>query len=123
MVSTKVFCLQWRNYMSLKKLVASFIGFSALMSTSYANELIAANETQFTQLCMTAIAGNRAAMHNSIRSSGYSKAFIVKNLQCNGENILAFVEQYGKNSDSMLRILNRNERSTSITDLAKAEVK
>lgn len=91
----------------------------AASTMSQANEMVAADDSNFTQLCMTALAGNRAAMHNNIKSSGYSKQFIAKNVQCNGVSILAYVQQHGENADAMLRTLDRSEYRTSITDLAK----
>lgn len=92
---------------------------SATATMSQANEIVAADNSNITQLCMTALSGNRAAMHNNIKSSGYSKSFIATNVQCNGVNILTFVQQYGKNADGMLRILDRSEHKTYITDIAK----
>ena len=108
--------------MNIKKIVATFFATSVISTFSYANEIVAADSSNFTQLCMTALEGNRAAMHNNIKSSGYSKEFVAKNVQCNGVNILAFVEQHGKKSNAMLRMIDRSERSTLITDLAKNSV-
>jgi hypothetical protein len=105
--------------MNIKKIVLLAMLTVGISVSAQASEVVAANSSNFTNLCMTAIAGNRAAMHNDIKSSGYSQKFIAKNVECNGINILAFVQQYGKNSDAMLRILDRGDRSTSITDLAK----
>lgn len=91
----------------------------SITTMSHATEMVAADSSNFTALCMTALSGNRAAMHNNIKSSGYSKPFITNNVECNGVNILTFVQQYGQNADAMLRTLDRGEHSTSITDLAK----
>ncbi len=106
--------------MNLKKIALSVFFVSVFTSATQATEVIAADSSKFTKLCIVALNGNRAAMHSNIKASGYSQDYIVSNLRCNGDNILTFVEQYGKNSDSMLRILNRGERSISITDIAKA---
>lgn len=96
------------------------IGSTATMSQ--AKEVVAADNSNITQLCMTALSGNRAAMHNNIKSSGYSKSFIATNVQCNGVNIQTFVQQHGKNSAGMLRVLERREHKTSITDIAKNNI-
>ncbi|ASP47540.1 DUF3718 domain-containing protein [Cognaticolwellia beringensis] len=105
--------------MTVKKLFLAMCIIGATSAVSQANEMIAADNSNITELCMTALAGNRAAMHNNIKSSGYSKPFIVNNVQCNGVSILTFVQQHGRNADAMLRILDRSEHRTSITDLAK----
>ena len=105
--------------MNFKRIVLSFFIVSTFTSVTQATEVIAADSSKFTKLCMVALNGNRAALHSNIKASGYSQDYIVSNLRCNGDNILTFVEQYGKNTDSMLRILNRGERSISITDIAK----
>jgi hypothetical protein len=38
--------------------------------------------------------GNVAALHKKIKASGYSRKFITKNVQCNGESIVSFVEHF-----------------------------
>jgi uncharacterized protein DUF3718 len=57
-------------------------------------------------------------MHNQIRDSGYSKTFIARNVQCNGENITSFIHHNGNNSEKMLKVLGGNSVDVSITDLA-----
>jgi hypothetical protein len=79
------------------KIVLAIFMVGAISTMSQENEMVVADDSNFTQLCMTALVGNRAAMYNNIKSSGYSKLFIVNNVQCNGVSILAFVQQYGKN--------------------------
>ncbi len=108
--------------MKATKLVLALTIAGATSLMSHANEVVAADESNFTQLCMTALAGNRAAMHNNIKASGYSKAFIAKNLQCNGISLQAFVQRYGSNADAMLRVFDRRGHSTSITDLANNHI-
>ncbi|MFT6917485.1 MAG: cytolysin (calcineurin-like family phosphatase) [Cognaticolwellia sp.] len=105
--------------MTVKKLVFAIFLVGAISTMSQANVMVAADNSNFTQLCMTALAGNRAAMHNHIKSLGYSKPFIVNNVQCNGVNILAFVQQHGKNSAAMLRIVDRSGHRASIKDITK----
>jgi hypothetical protein len=105
--------------MSIKKIAISAIITAGLFSSVQATELEAADGSQFTNLCMTALEGNRAKMHNTIKASGYSDKFVARNVQCNGESLLSFVEQHGKNSSSMLKMLDRTSTETSITDLAQ----
>lgn len=78
-----------------------------------------ANQTNLTKLCMTALSGNRAAMHNGIKESGFTKEFVSENIKCNGVSLSAFVQQHGQNSEAMLRVLERARTNTSITDIAK----
>lgn len=106
----------------IKKTGLMLLACTLTATGSYADELVAGDDSGFTQICMTAIAGNRAAMHNNMQISGYSRSYIVENVQCNGINILAFVENHGENPSAMLKMLDRRQHSTSITDLAKNTV-
>ena len=91
---------------------------STLALSAQAKDFTAANGSVFTDLCITAVSGNRAAMHNKIVSSGHSKTFIARNVQCNGENIAHFVARNGRNSENMLKVIGGQRESVSITDLA-----
>jgi hypothetical protein len=93
--------------MNIKKLAIVTMLILGVSATSQATEVKAADKSAMTNLCMTALSGNRAAMHNNIKASGYSKNYVAKNVNCNGINILAFIQQHGKNADAMLRILDR----------------
>ena len=86
--------------MNMKKLSIAVLMTTGLIASAQAADVVAANKSGFTQLCVTAAAGNRAAMHNEILASGYSRSYIAKNVQCNGENIVSFIEHNGKNSDA-----------------------
>lgn len=82
------------------------MGFTSIVN---GNEVVAANKSSFTDLCMVALSGNRAAMHNRIKFSGYSKAFVRNHVQCNKANLLSFIAKHGKNSKAMVRMLdNKN---------------
>ena len=116
--------------MGIKKLaVVALIG-SGLFLSVQANEFKSADNSRYTNLCMTAVVGNLAKMDNTIKSTGYSTKFVITKVQCNGENLLSFVESNGenllsfvesngKNASSMLKMLDRDNTSVSITDLAK----
>lgn len=92
---------------------------SCLAFSSQAVELKAADNSTLTQLCMTAASGNRAAMHNAIKESAYSKQFIAKNVRCNSSDVISFVQQYGRNVDGIMKSLEIHGTSVSINDLAK----
>jgi len=103
--------------MSIKKLATVIIALGLVTSASAAN-LTAVDKSKTTELCITAASGKLAAMHNTMKASGYSSKFIVDKVQCNGESLLSFVEHNGKNSASMLKMLDRKQTSVTITDLA-----
>ncbi len=105
--------------MNIKKIAAATVITLGLVTSVQAAKLEAADGSIATKLCMTAASGNRAAMHNAIKASGYSAKFIENKVECNVESLLSFVEHSGKNSESMLRMLDRSQTSVSITDLAR----
>lgn len=105
--------------MNVKKIVIGTVMTLGLITSAQATQLVGVDESTATNLCVTAAAGNRAMMYNTIKSSGHSSKFIVNNIKCNGDNLLSFVEHNGKNSVSMLKMLHRANTSVTITDLAK----
>jgi len=108
--------------MNVKTIVLATIITSGAMGSAQAANLTAANGTGLTQLCITAASGSRAALHNIIMSSGYSKSFIAKNVQCNGSDIVSFIEQHGKNVKAMVHTVDRKSGTVQITDLAMNRV-
>lgn len=115
-----VACIIFRRVkMNIKKIMFTTLVATGLSITAQASSLQAADDSLATNLCMTAASGNRAAMHNEIKASGKSAEFVAKNITCNGENILAFVENHGKNSQKILDMIDRTNKQVSITDLAQ----
>jgi uncharacterized membrane protein YoaK (UPF0700 family) len=104
--------------MNIKKIVVATVIALGLASTAQAAKVTALDKSMATGFCVTAAAGNRVAMHNSIKASGYSSKYVTNNIKCNGASLLSFVENNGKNSASMLKMLDRTQTSVSITDLA-----
>lgn len=109
--------------MDIKKTVVAALVITGFSVQAKASDLVAANQSIATNLCLTAASGNRAAMVNQIKATGKSLQFIAKHINCNGENILAFVEQHGKKSQNMLKVLDRATHEVSITDIAKNTIK
>jgi hypothetical protein len=103
----------------MKKLSVLVLITTCFITSSQAAEVVAANNSGLSQLCVTAAAGNIAVMYNKIKASGYSHPFIAKNIQCNGENIISFIRNNGKNSDAMIRSLERLSSKVTITAQAK----
>jgi len=100
-----------------KKVMLVSLVVSTFALSAQARDFSAADNSKLSNLCVTAVSGNRAAMHNEMKNSGYSKKFIALNLQCNGESIASFVRNNGRNSDNMLKVIGGREE-VSITDLA-----
>lgn len=109
--------------MSIKKILITGLMTTGLAISAQASDLKAADSSIATELCMTAVSGNRAAMLNQIEASGKSIKYLANNITCNGDNILAFVEQHGKNSQKMLKVLDRSSHGVSITDIAQNTLK
>lgn len=109
--------------MNIKKILMTGLMATGLAVSAQASDLKAADSSIATELCMTAASGNRAAMFNKIEASGKSIKYLANNITCNGNNILAFVEQHGKNSQNMLKVLDRTSHGVSITDIAKNTLK
>ncbi|MBA6257944.1 MULTISPECIES: DUF3718 domain-containing protein [unclassified Colwellia] len=103
------------NYKNIAVATIITLGFSI---SAQAAKVTAIDNSIATNLCVTAATGNRAAMYKSIKSSGYSSKYVANNIECNGKNLLSFVEHNGKNSAAMLKLLDRTKTSVSITDLA-----
>ena len=67
---------------------------------------------------MTAASGNRAALHVAIRDTGYSKKHIARSVRCNSDDMISFVQQYGKNVEGIVDALQQRGTSVTIQDLA-----
>ena len=103
--------------MNVKKMILVALISSGSVTFAQASNVTAADSTGITELCMAAITGNRAQMYNKIKSLGYSRQYLAKNVQCDGENIIKFIHRYGTRSDEMARTLERNTTKVSIRDL------
>ena len=105
--------------MKIKTLSIAIMMTAGLATSVQAQDVVAADQGKFTNLCVAAALGNVPALHNKIKASGYSLKFVTKNVQCNGKSISSFIEQYGKNTHAMLYSLNHKKPHVSITDIAK----
>jgi len=104
--------------MNIKKIAITTVITLGLVASAQAAKVIPLDRSTVTNLCVMAAMGNRAAMNNTIKASGYSSKFVASKVQCNGESLLSFIEHNGNNSESMLKMLDRRQTSVSITDLA-----
>ncbi|GLX77707.1 hypothetical protein tinsulaeT_10470 [Thalassotalea insulae] len=103
---------------TFKKLIVVSALSTGFVFSSQAVELKAADNSTYTQLCLTAVSSSRPAMYNAIKASGYSKNFIAKNLRCNADDLISFVQSYGKNADDMIRAIQNRGTHVSISDIA-----
>jgi len=102
-----------------KTLSLAIIMASGLASSVQAQEVVAADNGKFTELCVTAATGNVAALHNKINESGYSRKFIAKNVQCNGKNILSFIEVLWKKYYAMINDIDHKANEVKGLQVAK----
>jgi len=105
--------------MNVYKLALTAIFSYGTMMSANAAVMTKADDSSFTSLCMSAISGNRAKLHSELSTLNYSRSFITKNVQCNGESIISFIQHYGKNSDAMVRTLDNSSTNVSIIDIAQ----
>jgi len=105
--------------MNVKKLTLTTIASFGLMMSANAADMTSADNSSFTNLCMSGLTGNRAEFYIAVSNSRYSKDYIAKNVQCNGESIISFIQHYGKNSDAMVRTLDNSITNVSIIDIAQ----
>ncbi|WP_448548124.1 DUF3718 domain-containing protein [Thalassotalea fusca] len=99
--------------------VASIFALTSLVGSASATQFKANNDSTATQLCVTALVGNKLAMHNKIKEVGLSKKYVASNIKCNGKVLLAYVEKRGINADAMMKMLDNKATEVSITDVAK----
>tara|TARA_B110000091_G_scaffold210794_1_gene254285 strand:- start:1494 stop:1820 length:327 start_codon:yes stop_codon:yes gene_type:complete len=102
--------------MDIKKLSIIVLITMGFITSTQATEVVPADNSGFTKLCVTAAAGNIMAMQNKIRASGYSRPFIAENIKCNGEDLISFIKKNGKNADAMIYSLDRLRTKMSSTD-------
>ena len=102
-----------------KTLSLAIMMIAGLASSVQAQEAVAADNGMTTKLCVIAASGNIAALHNKINESGYSRKFVAKNVQCNGENILSFIEHYGRNTSAMINDIDHKSNEAKGLQVAK----
>ena len=66
--------------MSIKKIAVATIITLGLATTAQAAKVTASDKSITTNLCVAAAAGNRAAMYNTIKASGFSSKFVASKI-------------------------------------------
>lgn len=77
-------------------------------------EVVAADSEAGTKLCVTAANGSTLQMGKAIKSAKISKRYITNEMTCNDQNIIAFIEAHGKNSERMTRFLTGNAKNDGL---------
>ena len=105
---------------NLSKVLATMTMPLAIAGMANASELVAADNSVSTKLCMAASQSSRITMLNAIKGSGLSKSYIIYNVKCNDQNITDFVALHGKSPIKMTTLLNqgRNKGHVTINDIA-----
>jgi len=104
--------------MKIKLLTVAFLSGLLVSSANATEQFKAADQSVTSDICVTALSGNRAELYSKIRGLGYSRAFVTKHITCNDTPLLSFVEQHGKNSEAILDMMQPREFETSISDIA-----
>ncbi len=72
-----------------------------------------------SNLCVAAATGNRWKLHEQIKESALDKKYVAQDMTCNGLSVAAFVDQYGKNGDSIKKYLNIQQQQIASVVHAK----
>ena len=98
--------------MKLRTTAIAIVAFTSLFAGgSFASvEFTPTDNSVTSNLCVTAASGNKWKLHNQIKDSALDKKYVAKEMMCNGLTVSAFVEQYGKNEDSIKKYLNIHQQ-------------
>jgi hypothetical protein len=94
-----------------KTLAASLISFTILGAAHASPELVPTDNEAGTGLCVTATSGSLLKMNKAMKSTRVTKRYVTEKMTCNGQSIVAFVEQYGKKAEKMNNFLTNGKYS------------
>jgi hypothetical protein len=102
----------------MKNLTKSiFIAALACSSIGFANaasEFVAGNNNAGTEVCIAAAQGSRLKLLKTLNESGVSKRYVVKNVKCNEQDFITFVEQYGNNVEKINNFMTNGAYSENL---------
>lgn len=103
-----------------KTLTTIVLTLSTMGVANASTKVVAADDYITSKLCVVAAEKSKIQLHNFIKESGLSKQFIAKNVTCNDQNILEFVQEHAENPDKINNLLTNGRYTTKvkITDLA-----
>ena len=104
----------------MKTLTVIVLTLSTIGMANATSKLVAADDYVTSKVCVAAAGESKIQLHKEIEDSGLSKKFIAKNVTCNKQNILAFVQEFGDSPEKMNNGLTNGKYTTqiNITDLA-----
>ena len=103
-------------------MLTSVLALGVVSATASAGNLnfTKADNSAATQLCYTAVQGNRPMMNREIKALGYRKSYVIDNVMCNNMSIGSFVAQYG--SETMQKMIPQTTKVRVIDIAAKSSV-
>ena len=97
-----------------KIIATSVLTLSSIGMANAANEYVAADDYVTSKLCVAATKGNKLNLSKAIEKTGLSKQYVVKNVTCNNQELISFVEQHGSNVDSINNFLTGGKYTSNI---------
>ena len=103
-------------------ILTSLLALGALSTAASAGNFnfTKADNSAATQLCYTAVRGNRPMMSREIKALGYRKSYVVDNVMCNNMSIGSFVAQYG--NETMQKMIPQSTKVRVIDIAAKSSM-
>jgi hypothetical protein len=103
-----------------KTLTVIVLTLSTISVANAASKVVAADDYITSKICVAAVGESKIQLRNVIEDSGLNKRFVVKNITCNDQNILEFVQEYGEKPKKMVNVLTNGKynANVNITDLA-----
>lgn len=92
-----------------KIITAAALSFAVLGAAHAGTELVPADNEAGSKLCITATTGNVFKMHKALKENKLTKRYVTDKVTCNGQNIVAFIEQYGDKSAKMNNFLTNGK--------------
>tara|TARA_R110001592_G_scaffold277049_1_gene544129 strand:+ start:294 stop:632 length:339 start_codon:yes stop_codon:yes gene_type:complete len=94
-----------------KIIAAATLSFTVLGAAHASPEFVPTDDQAGTKLCVTATTGNIFKMHKAMKANKLTKRYVTEKMTCNGQNIVAFIEQYGDKSTKMNNYLTNGKYS------------
>ncbi|NVK26303.1 MAG: DUF3718 domain-containing protein [Gammaproteobacteria bacterium] len=103
-----------------KSITATVLTLTTIGAVNAAPRVIAADNYITSKICAAASGSSSVKLHKVIKDAGLTKQYVVDNVQCNDQNIVSFVSEYGENAEKMVDKLTQGKYKTQVkvTDLA-----
>lgn len=97
-----------------KTLATTLIALSTIGAANAASHVVAADDYITSKICEAASGKSGVKLHKTIKDSGLSKKYIAQNVNCNDQNIVAFVQDHGQKPEKMVNMLTKGQYKTSV---------